>query len=138
MVDSGQAWRPQDCWSSHLCPPCPPPPLTCIPRSKQAPPEDFKLLWDVPPLPLAWHFTSTNSGKALLHLPALRKYICMRQSVWVAGDSRSVVLREAMPLCPEGPVSHVDCPAVRQLAKLPPGTALAIPCLFPKPDRRRP
>lgn len=37
-----------------------------------------------------------------------------------------VVLREAMPLCPEGPVSHVDCPVVQWLAKLPPGAALAI------------
>lgn len=49
-----------------------------------------------------------------------------------------VVLREAMPLCPEGPVSHADCPVVQQLAKLPPGAALAISCLFPKPDWRRP
>lgn len=42
-----------------------------------------------------------------------------------------------MPLCPEGPVSHVGCPVVQQLAKLPPGAALAISCLFPKPVWRR-
>lgn len=52
--------------------------------------------------------------------------------------SSLAILQEAMPLCPEGPVSHVDCPAVWLLAKLPPGTALAISCLFPKPDWRRP
>lgn len=43
-----------------------------------------------------------------------------------------------MPLCPGGPVSHVGCPVVQRLAKLPPGAALAILCLFPKPDWRRP
>lgn len=59
------------------------------PRSKQAPPEDCKLLWEVPPLPLAWHFTSTISSKALLRLTALQAYISVKQSVWVAGDCRS-------------------------------------------------
>lgn len=49
-----------------------------------------------------------------------------------------VVLREAMPLGPEGPVSHVGFPVVPWLAKLPPGAALAISCLFPKPDWWRP